>query len=243
VSNYNSSNVVIMLGNGDGSFQPGSISLGAFGPVAVAVGDFNGDGKADLAVGNFFTSKISVFTGHGDGTFQASATSYNVGNDPHGIVVADFNGDSKPDLALVNVNDHYISIVEGKGDGSFQEAINYGTGKGPAAIAVGDFNNDGKPDLATPSFWFDKVSVLLNNTPAVQPLSAVSRKTHGSAGTFDVNLPLTGTPGIECRSGGAGGDHQIVISFPWAVTFSNAAVTNGAGTVSSTSGSGTNKVT
>jgi|GEM_PF-598312 len=76
----------------------------------------------------------------------------------------------------------------------------------------------------------------------VQPLSAVSRKTHGSAGTFDVDLPLTGTPGIECRSGGGTKDHQIVITFASPVTFSGASVTSGTGTVSSATGSGTTSV-
>ncbi len=70
------------------------------------------------------------------------------------------------------------------------------------------------------------------SAPAVT--SAVSRKTHGGAGTFNVNLPLTGTPGIECRSGqGAGSmDHQIVVTFANSVTVASAAVTSGTGSVS-----------
>jgi phosphatidylinositol-3-phosphatase len=66
-------------------------------------------------------------------------------------------------------------------------------------------------------------------------INAVSRKTHGSAGTFDVGLPLVGTPGIECRSGGATNDYQVVITFGGPVTFANAQVTQGTGSVSSTS--------
>ena len=58
-----------------------------------------------------------------------------------------------------------------------------------------------------------------------QPTSVVSRKTHGTAGTFDINLPLTGNAGIECRSGGANSDHQVVFTFPTAVTLSGASVT------------------
>lgn len=68
------------------------------------------------------------------------------------------------------------------------------------------------------------------------PTSAVSRKTHGAAGSFDVNLPLTGTPGIECRSGGTTNDHVMVLTFPTSVTVNGnpqAAVTLGAGTVGS----------
>jgi hypothetical protein len=66
-------------------------------------------------------------------------------------------------------------------------------------------------------------------------INAVSRKVHGVAGTFDVGLPLVGTPGIECRSGGATNDYQVVVTFGGPVTFSNAQVTQGTGSVSSTS--------
>lgn len=73
---------------------------------------------------------------------------------------------------------------------------------------------------------------------------AVSRKVHGAAGSFDVDLPLTGSPGIECRSGGgSGGDYQLVVTFYNPVTFTNAAVTAGTGFVVSTSGNGTTLVT
>lgn len=73
---------------------------------------------------------------------------------------------------------------------------------------------------------------------------AISRKVHGAAGSFDVDLPLTGSPGIECRSGGgSGGDYQLVVTFYNPVTFTNAAVTAGTGFVASTSGNGTTIVT
>jgi autotransporter-associated beta strand protein len=73
---------------------------------------------------------------------------------------------------------------------------------------------------------------------------AVSRKVHGAAGSFDVDLPLTGSPGIECRSGGgSGGDYELVVTFYNPVTFTNAAVTAGTGFVASTSGNGTTLVT
>ena len=68
--------------------------------------------------------------------------------------------------------------------------------------------------------------------PTVQLVSAVSRKTHGTAGTFDIDLPQTGTPGIECRSGGANGDYQVVATFALPVTFTSATVSSGTGTES-----------
>jgi uncharacterized delta-60 repeat protein len=74
------------------------------------------------------------------------------------------------------------------------------------------------------------------------PTSVVSRKTHGAAGTFDINLPLTGNAGIECRSGGAANDYEVIFTFPSAVTFTNAMVTSGVGSVSGSSGSGTTTI-
>jgi hypothetical protein len=67
---------------------------------------------------------------------------------------------------------------------------------------------------------------------ATQLTAAVSRKTHGSAGIFDINLPLTGTPGLECRSGGGSGNHTIVFAFSHSVVSGNASVTSGTGSVS-----------
>ena len=90
------------------------------------------------------------------------------------------------------------------------------------------------------------VRTLIERYTTISPLtptSVVSRKTHGTAGDFDIDLPLIGNPGIECRTGGASGDHQVVITFPSAVTFASASVTSGAGAVASSSGSGTTALT
>lgn len=75
-----------------------------------------------------------------------------------------------------------------------------------------------------------------NSTCSLTASSAVSRKTHGSAGAFDIHLPLNGTPGVECRSGGSNGDHQVIVEFGVPVTFQSANAS--AGSVSSTSTSG-----
>jgi uncharacterized delta-60 repeat protein len=73
--------------------------------------------------------------------------------------------------------------------------------------------------------------------------AAVSRKVHGNDGAFDVALPLAGAPGVECRTGGAGNDYQVVFNFGGAVSFSSAAVTSGSGGVTNFSGSGSNTAT
>ena len=72
------------------------------------------------------------------------------------------------------------------------------------ATATGD-NNTSK------SFVY---SLATGNGNPATPTSVVSRKTHGTAGAFDISLPLTGSAGIECRSGGANGNHQVVFAFP-----------------------------
>ncbi|MDQ6764483.1 MAG: multicopper oxidase domain-containing protein, partial [Verrucomicrobiota bacterium] len=88
----------------------------------------------------------------------------------------------------------------------------------------------------------DGMMTLFEVVPPVVPTQVVSRKMHGGT-PFDINLPLSGSPGIECRSGGATGDYQVVFTFPGAVAFNGAAVSAGTGTVNSTSGSGSTSVT
>jgi hypothetical protein len=120
------------------------------GPVtSVAVGDFNGDGKPDIAVTSNYANTVSIFLGKGNGAFHAPL-SYPVGTGPAALVVGDFNHDGKPDLAVSSTNDDSgaLSILLGNGDGSFQAAINYPLGRAPGSIAIGDFNNDDNPDLA-----------------------------------------------------------------------------------------------
>ena len=81
----------------------------------------------------------------------------------------------------------------------------------------------------------------LGGAPMAQ--DAFSRKVHGGAGTFDIPLPLSGSVGVECRSGGATSDYQMIIDFPTTVTVESASVTSGTGTVSSFTGSGTSQIT
>ena len=94
---------------------------------SVAVGDFNGDGKADLAVANDGSDTVSVLLGNGNGTFQA-AVNYGAGTDPRSVAVGDFNGDGKADLAVANFFSDNVSVLLGNGNGTFQAAVNYAAG-------------------------------------------------------------------------------------------------------------------
>jgi FG-GAP-like repeat/Domain of unknown function (DUF4214) len=135
-------------------------------PAAVAVGDFNGDGKLDFVTANNNSASVSVFLGHGDGTF-ADPANYGVGSQPSAVVVGDFNGDGKPDLAVANANafavGNSISVLLNRGDGTFQDPVNFGAGVAPSALAVGDFDGDGKLDLAVVNTFSSNVGVLLGH--------------------------------------------------------------------------------
>jgi hypothetical protein len=132
------------------------------GPETVATGDFNGDGKLDLAVGVYGSSKVSILLGNGDGTFQAHMD-YATGALPSSVVARDFNGDGKLDLAVLNQSSGTISIFLGKGDGTFQPAVEFAVVPGLGRMIAADFNGDGKLDLAATNADGDIVSILLGN--------------------------------------------------------------------------------
>jgi hypothetical protein len=144
--------VAIALGKGDGTFQPPVTYPTGTGPTAVAVGDFNGDGRADLAVANF-SGSVSILIGNGDGTYN-NPTNFPSGNGPTSIKVADFNGDGKADLVVGGTG---VSILLGNGDGTFGLPTTFTGLANPTSILVGDFNLDGKADLGV---WVPGGSVL-----------------------------------------------------------------------------------
>ena len=122
----------------------------------VAVGDFNGDGIQDLAVGG-----VSILLGNGAGNFSA-AMNVAAGN-PYSVVVGDFNGDGKADLAFADTNSNNVNILLGDGAGNFAPVLTFAAGSAPTSIATGDFNGDGKQDLVTSNYGSNDVSILLGN--------------------------------------------------------------------------------
>jgi uncharacterized protein (TIGR03437 family) len=145
-NDYSNGLVTVLLGNGNGTFQPGISLAAGLAPSFVVVGDFNEDGKADLAATNFNGKNISVFLGNGDGTFRPSVF-YDVGTYPNSVAIGDFNGDGSADLAVANQFDENVSVLLGNGDGTFKAKVNYAAGGYPAHLAVGDINGDGAIDL------------------------------------------------------------------------------------------------
>src|SRR5437588_520064 len=117
------------------------------GPNSLAVGDFNGDGKLDLAAVNLDSDTVSILLGAGSGSFGAK-TDFATGGQPFSVAVGDFNSDGKLDLAVASLDEDSVSILLGTGAGSFTTKTDFGAGSTPVAVAVGDFNGDGKLDLA-----------------------------------------------------------------------------------------------
>jgi uncharacterized repeat protein (TIGR01451 family) len=149
VANTGSSNVSILLGNGDGTFQPAVNFSAGNSPSAIAVGDFNGDGKLDLAAfqpgANGVAGSVSVLLGNGDGTFQAPKT-LALSQNASLMAVADLNLDKKSDLAVIDPTS--LDIFIGNGDGTFQPAKQTGLSSNCAGFIAADFNGDSKPDVA-----------------------------------------------------------------------------------------------
>ena len=207
--------VIILLGKGDGTFQPAAKFPIAdlLGASNVVTGDFNRDGKSDLAVSA--ATGIFIMLGKGDGTFSLAPNPQNPGHGGYGfeessLALADLNGDGKSDLIALNRNfglQPSYSDIEwglGNGDGTFQgppgnvnpcvqssaclglSYFSYGS------LAVGDFNGDGHPDLAVTTSAENTVSIFLH--AGVAPAVAVSTPANNSAVGSPVNIQASASP-------------------------------------------------
>ena len=208
--------VGILLGNGDGTFQPAvTYETGGAPNYSLVVADVNGDGKLDLIVSSCAASAstcgsaqgvVSVLLGNGDGTFQ-HALSYGSGA-PVGahVAVADVNGDGKPDLIATNYQgeangDGTVAVLLGNGNGTFQSPVLYDSGApGANSLTVADVNGDGALDLLVANGCFEYctgglesltvLSVLLGNGDGTfQPPAtyATGGKNSGWVSVADLN--------------------------------------------------------
>ncbi|MCI0357225.1 MAG: FG-GAP-like repeat-containing protein [Planctomycetaceae bacterium] len=179
VANYSTSNISVLRGNGDGTFQTAQNSDTGFGPLSVAVGDFNEDGNLDVVTAN--VSDLSVLKGNGDGSFQP-AQSLGIGSNPLSVAVGDFNNDGNLDIGVSSNLYHgpysypgyygyyyygfytgHVNVLLGDGLGSFShDSSTQLNAAYPVSVAAGDVDGDGKDDLVTGNSDFGTVTVLRN---------------------------------------------------------------------------------
>jgi hypothetical protein len=227
------SSVSVLLGNGDGTFRAATNYNAGFGSLSVAVGDFNRDGRLDLAVVNLGDSDVVILLGKGDGTFQAPQTY--PANAPTSVAVGDFNGDGNLDLAVANIvtNQGFgnVSVFLGKGDGTFQPATDFVIGSNPNTVALGDFNGDGKLDIAVANYGgygnAPSVSVLLGDgdgtfQPAVD--YGTGAGAYGSSSLAVGDLNGDGRLDVAVGDGASGASTISVLLQPQLVTGADAAL-------------------
>jgi len=185
VASFFGNNVSILLGNGNAGFSTPSgspITVG-HGPSGLAMGDFNGDGKPDLAVANNTDNDMSILQGNGDGTFNSLAT-VPVSAHPVSVAVGDLNGDGKADLAVTGQSaTKNLTVLFGNGSGGFTAAnpTPFTAGMTAQCVAIGDFNGDGKADLAIANSGSNNVTVLLGVDNPTQ-LKITQAPSNGTAG-------------------------------------------------------------
>lgn len=143
--------VYVLLGNGDGTFKLPISSTSAAtengtGPYSIVVGDFDRDGKLDVALSD---EVLKIQKGNGDGTLKVPSFNYRLRNTSADLKCADFNGDGKLELVSAGVfNSGALQILLGNGDATFQDAGDQVMGSSSLSIAITDLNGDTRSDLA-----------------------------------------------------------------------------------------------
>jgi hypothetical protein len=223
VANGGADNVSVFLnnttiGNATVQFQTRQDFATGVLPSGVALGDLNGDGRADIAVSSFGSGSVSVLlnqtnTGATSVSFPASE-SFAAGNGPRAIALSDTNGDGTLDVIVANGTDNTVATLvnrtaRGAGTMTLAAPTTVTVSTQPYSLAVGDLNGDGKPDVATASLSSGDLSAAINTTTwdstpptLVGATLTASTTTHGLA---NGDLNGDGKPELIAAVPGANG--------------------------------------
>ncbi|WMN12979.1 FG-GAP-like repeat-containing protein [Marivirga salinae] len=211
VANYNSNRVSVLRNessSGTINFAPKDDFFTGGNPHSVAIGDLDGDGKADLATANYGDATVSVLhnrstTGDIDFAFRED---FPTGPLPISVAIGDLNGDGKADLATANYGSGERTVSVLRNIGAPEDAINYATKvdfttyTGPVLVAIGDLDGDGKADLAVANRFSDFVSVIRNNPDFIPFVTAYS-PADDETGLVEVNTDLILTFNEDIQKG------------------------------------------
>jgi len=176
--------VLVLLGNGDGTFAAQATYSIDVDPTRAALDDLNHDGHVDIVAVDHNAAAFTVLLGNGDGTFAAQAT-YGVGGGrPFSLALDDLNHDGHVDVVTANWDNSNVSVLLGYGDGTFAAPMTYSVGGSPRSVALDDVNHDRHVDIVTANQFGNNVSVLLGNgdgTFAAQATYSVGSYPHSVA--------------------------------------------------------------
>ncbi|MEO8096779.1 MAG: FG-GAP-like repeat-containing protein [Acidobacteriota bacterium] len=182
--------ISVLFGKGDGTLLGAPVFKAGQLPSGIAAGDFNGDGRVDLAITSSGSKDITILTGIGAGQFQVGSPVAITGATPTSLVAAKLDGDNNFDLAVTDGPGNKVFVLISRGDGTFVPGVGYTVGGNPVSVAAGDLNGDGKSDLVVASSGNPAgINVLLNNgTGGFQPSqSIITGVTPTSVAIADVN--------------------------------------------------------
>jgi hypothetical protein len=201
-ANHGSMSVSVFLGNGNGTFQPArefnlpQTKTDIDRPVGVAIGDFNRDGKQDIAIARL--NSISIMLGNGTGGFTNGAT-FTGGSNIEGIAALSLRSSSLIDLVVPDSGNSTVRLFYGNGNGTFGPAVVYQVGQRTTSIVTGDFNGDGSQDVAVALGGATALPVFYNQGGDFITLTASNTNpTAGQVVTFTGSVtasePGNGTP-------------------------------------------------
>jgi hypothetical protein len=193
--------LAVIPGKGDGAFGTPKPTDLPNGELKHAVGDLDGDGRADVLVPIWAEDKVSVRLGEDDGSLSDDAQDVPVGDRPVAVAIADFDGDGREDFAVAETDGDSVSVRLGQGDGSFRDGGRLKVGDFPYSLVAGDADGDGRADLAVANHSAGTISVRLGAGEA--PLAGNLLVNGGFEQGLGARLPTQSpaVPGWETTGG------------------------------------------